>query len=274
MKKLTVAAAAFAAGMLTLVAQSQAEPERDTIRATRKAAAATEKPAGKKNANEADAGSRKNDAEAAQASSHKSTKVADAGLHKRANMAKPTRVAQQTKRHKKGRVKIDLDKPDLDVRATAAIAPRAKPVLKAVARKAVKGLDAVEAEIKSAGAAGYTAIVARYASSNGVPAPLAQAVITIESNFSPNKIGGAGEIGLMQIKPATARLMGYSGAASGLYDPETNIKFGMKYLGMAHQLSGGETCGTILRYNAGHGARRMNPASAAYCSKVKALLGG
>jgi soluble lytic murein transglycosylase-like protein len=78
----------------------------------------------------------------------------------------------------------------------------------------------------------------------------------------------------MQIKPTTARGLGYSGSASGLFDPETNIKWGMKYLGMAHQLSGGATCGTILRYNAGHNARRMNPVSAAYCSKVKALIGG
>ena len=47
----------------------------------------------------------------------------------------------------------------------------------------------------------------------------------------------------------------------------------MKYLGLAHQLSGGTTCGTILRYNAGHAAKRMNPVSAAYCSKVKLRSG-
>ena len=78
----------------------------------------------------------------------------------------------------------------------------------------------------------------------------------------------------MQIKPATARMMGYSGSAKGLYDPETNIRYGMKYLAKAHQLGGGDTCGTILRYNAGHGAKRMNKISAAYCAKVKRQLGG
>ena len=76
----------------------------------------------------------------------------------------------------------------------------------------------------------------------------------------------------MQIKLETARLMGYSGSANGLFDPETNIRFGMKYLATAYQLSGGETCQTILRYNAGHGAKRMNPVSAALCSKVKQAL--
>ncbi len=120
----------------------------------------------------------------------------------------------------------------------------------------------------------YGLIVERYARSYGVPADLAHAVIKVESNYRVNARGRAGEIGLMQIKPATARLMGYSGSAKGLYTPETNIKYGMKYLAKAHKLGGGSTCGTILKYNAGHGARRMNPISARYCAKVKKHLRG
>ena len=76
----------------------------------------------------------------------------------------------------------------------------------------------------------------------------------------------------MQIKPATARMMGYSGSTKGLYHPVVNIKYGMKYLAKAHELGGGTTCGTILKYNAGHAAKRMNPVSSAYCSKVKRHL--
>jgi soluble lytic murein transglycosylase-like protein len=120
----------------------------------------------------------------------------------------------------------------------------------------------------------YASIVSRYATSYGVPVDLAHAVISVESNYRADARGSAGEIGLMQIKPATARMMGYSGSAQGLFNPETNIKFGMKYLGMAHKLGGGATCGTILRYNAGHAAKRMNPVSSAYCSKVQRLLAG
>lgn len=120
----------------------------------------------------------------------------------------------------------------------------------------------------------YGDIVSRYAASYGVPASLAHAVIRIESNYRVNARGSAGEIGLMQIKPATARMMGYTGSANGLFNPETNIKFGMKYLALAHKLGGGATCGTILRYNAGHAAKRMNPVSSAYCSKVKRHLAG
>lgn len=118
----------------------------------------------------------------------------------------------------------------------------------------------------------YTPIIVNYAREYGVPVELAHAVIKVESNFNPKARGRAGEIGLMQIKPATARMLGYSGSTRGLYDPETNIRFGMKYLAMAHELSGGVTCGTILRYNAGHGATRMNPTSKRYCGKVQAMI--
>jgi soluble lytic murein transglycosylase-like protein len=175
--------------------------------------------------------------------------------------------------HEQGMVVI----PEVDPTKTASTGKRKRPELVAVARKSVKG-DAAEivADAKAVGSAGggqYGVLISRYAASYGVPVALAHAVIRVESNYRPNARGRAGEIGLMQIKPATARAMGYSGGAAGLYNPETNIRFGMKYLAMAHQLGGGSTCGTILKYNAGHGARRMNPVSAAYCSKVKRHLG-
>jgi len=118
----------------------------------------------------------------------------------------------------------------------------------------------------------YSALISKYANQYDVPVALATAVIRVESNFNPMARGTHGEIGLMQIKPATARMMGYSGSAKGLFDPETNIKYGMKYLAAAHDLGGGQTCNTILKYNAGHGATRMNPVSKSYCGKVLAML--
>lgn len=120
--------------------------------------------------------------------------------------------------------------------------------------------------------ASYSGLIQTYAKTYGVPVDLAHAVVRVESNFNPRARGSAGEIGLMQIKPATARMMGYRGGAKGLYDPETNIKFGMKYLAMAHELGGGTVCGTILKYNAGHGAKRMNPVSKRYCGKVQSYI--
>jgi soluble lytic murein transglycosylase-like protein len=126
----------------------------------------------------------------------------------------------------------------------------------------------VPASLKS----GYSPIIVKYAKQYGVPVGLAHAVVSVESKFNPKARGSAGEVGLMQIKPATARMLGYRGSVSGLFDPDTNIRWGMQYLAMAHQLGGGQTCGTILRYNAGHAATRMNPVSKRYCGKVQALL--
>ncbi len=118
----------------------------------------------------------------------------------------------------------------------------------------------------------YGALIAKYAKQHGVPYSLARAVVQVESTFRPNVTGGAGEIGLMQIKLATARGMGYKGSRKQLYNPATNLYWGMKYLGKAHRLAGGSTCGTILKYNAGHGAKRMNKISANYCRKVQRIL--
>ena len=118
----------------------------------------------------------------------------------------------------------------------------------------------------------YVSLIAKYAEEYQVPVELAQAVMQIESNFRPTVKGSAGEIGLMQIKPATARLMGYEGPDYGLYDPETNIRYGMKYLAGAHERGGGKLCGTILKYNAGHAAKKMNPVSQRYCNRIQAVL--
>lgn len=118
----------------------------------------------------------------------------------------------------------------------------------------------------------YSQLISKYAEEYEVPEEIALAVVQIESNFRPTVKGSAGEIGLMQIKPATARLMGYRGPDYGLYDPETNIRYGMKYLAGAHELGGGKVCGTILKYNAGHGAKRMNPVSQRYCNRVQAVI--
>jgi soluble lytic murein transglycosylase-like protein len=134
----------------------------------------------------------------------------------------------------------------------------------AAAVAAVAGASAKETQ--------YTTIVSHYAASYGVPAPLAKAVVQVESGYNPQTRGSHGEVGLMQIKPSTARMMGYSGTTKGLYDPQTNVEYGMRYLAMAQSLGDGTTCGTLLRYNAGHAARRMNPVSAHYCAAVKSVM--
>lgn len=137
---------------------------------------------------------------------------------------------------------------------------------------ATNGKRLTPIQAMNARASKYSGIIRRHAKANGVPYRLAKAIVQVESNFKEKARGAAGEIGLMQLMPTTARYIGYKGKMGALYNPETNIKYGMKYLGKAHRLGGGSTCGTILKYNAGHGAKRMNPISRKYCARVKRIM--
>ncbi|NVO55646.1 lytic transglycosylase domain-containing protein [Rhodobacteraceae bacterium B1Z28] len=57
--------------------------------------------------------------------------------------------------------------------------------------------------------------------------------------------------GLLQILPATARSMGYSGNAKGLLDADTNLEFAGKYLRGAWLLSDGDQQRAIFLYAKG-----------------------
>jgi soluble lytic murein transglycosylase-like protein len=281
MIKLKVAVA-LAAGLVTFAAAAQERVENPKVMAqnsAKKAAAAK----AQKPTKEAETcpylfgcGSAKKAAE--KADKPNAAKVQKASVSKRVSPNLVAKAQKGVKGAKKPTARKTSAKkasrPKLDKMQTASISSaRVSPKLIAKARKDVKGAEkpAGKAEVSNLQ---YGSIVARYAESYGVPASLAHAVIRVESNYRVDALGSAGEIGLMQIKPATARMLGYSGSSKGLYNPETNIKFGIKYLSMAHKLGGGTTCGTILKYNAGHAAKRMNPVSARYCTKVKRHLAG
>lgn len=84
------------------------------------------------------------------------------------------------------------------------------------------------------------ALIATYAAANGVPESLVHRVILRESRYNPRLVGRGGAMGLMQIKYATARGLGYTGPASGLLDPETNLNYAVRYLAGAYQVAGGD----------------------------------
>ncbi len=71
----------------------------------------------------------------------------------------------------------------------------------------------------------YETLVAKHAKANLVPEALVHRVIVRESKYQPDLVGRGGTIGLMQIKLATARGLGYSGDAEGLRDPDTNLTY-------------------------------------------------
>nr|WP_225708671.1 lytic transglycosylase domain-containing protein [Bradyrhizobium cenepequi] len=98
----------------------------------------------------------------------------------------------------------------------------------------------------------YEALIAAHAQANLVPDALVHRVIVRESKYRPNLIGRGGAIGLMQIKLATARGLGYRGDVAGLRDPETNLTYGIKYLAGAYRAAGGNHDRAVRYYAGGY----------------------
>lgn len=94
-------------------------------------------------------------------------------------------------------------------------------------------------------------LIARYSSEYDVPESLVHRVVKRESTYNPQARNG-GHYGLMQIKPETARTMGYSGGATGLYDAETNLRYGVKYLRGAWMLADGSEDRAVQLYSSGY----------------------
>lgn len=93
--------------------------------------------------------------------------------------------------------------------------------------------------------------IAHYARLHGVPESLVHRVILRESRYQPRAVS-RGNYGLMQIRHATARGMGYRGAAAGLLDPETNLAYGVPYLANAWRLANGSEVRAMSLYSSGY----------------------
>ena len=106
----------------------------------------------------------------------------------------------------------------------------------------------------------------------GLPTDIADAVVQIESNYNPSVVGGVGEIGLMQIRPGTAEMLGFRGSIEELAKPATNIHYGVTYLSQAWRLANGDLCRTLMKYRAGHGEEVMTPRSLNYCNRARQHL--
>ena len=117
------------------------------------------------------------------------------------------------------------------------------------------------------GRAGLDSLIASYAKLNGVPENLVHRVVTRESKYNPRAVGRGGALGLMQIKHATARGLGYAGPASGLLDAETNLTYAVKYLAGAYQAAGGDHNRAVAYYARGYYYAAKRQASARTASR-------
>jgi soluble lytic murein transglycosylase-like protein len=118
----------------------------------------------------------------------------------------------------------------------------------------------------------YRALVRQEAAKAGIPPDLADSVAEVESGYHPGAVGGAGEVGLMQVMPSTARMLGFTGTSAELTRPEVNVRYGVAYLAQAWRLAGQDICTATMKYRAGHGETRFSYLSVDYCIKVRAKL--
>jgi soluble lytic murein transglycosylase-like protein len=95
------------------------------------------------------------------------------------------------------------------------------------------------------------ALIARHAAANNVPEDLVRRVIKRESGGNPRAVS-KGNYGLMQIKIATARGMGYTGSAAGLLNADTNMTYAVKYLAGAYRVANGNANRAVHYYAAGY----------------------
>lgn len=94
-------------------------------------------------------------------------------------------------------------------------------------------------------------LIEQTARAYNVPVEHIHRVVRRESNYNPRASAG-GALGLMQIKHATARGVGYRGDASGLFDPATNLKYGVAYFAGAYRLANGNYDQAYRYYNRGY----------------------
>ena len=142
-------------------------------------------------------------------------------------------------------------------------APAALPPAKPAAAPVLRGSDS---------RAIYRTLIEREVRGTTLPADVAEAVMGVESGYNPSRIGADGEIGLMQVMPPTARMMGFSGTLAELAVPEVNIRLGVNYLAQAWNKAGGDLCTALMKYRAGHVETRFSHLSVEYCLRARSRL--
>lgn len=100
----------------------------------------------------------------------------------------------------------------------------------------------------------YERLIHHEASINRVDPALVKAVVHAESAFNPCARSPKGAIGLMQLMPTTARLLGVMNP----WEPSQNIRGGVKYLAQLLDRYDGNIALSLAAYNAGPGAVRQH----------------
>ena len=108
-------------------------------------------------------------------------------------------------------------------------------------------------------------LITSMAPGQGVPTWFALRIAKVESGYNPHLRGRAGEYGVFQLKCATAKGIGYRGNCSGLLDPRTNVRYGLRHLALAMKSSRGNLRLAASKHNGGLGRKTM---VAGYVAKI------
>jgi soluble lytic murein transglycosylase-like protein len=120
----------------------------------------------------------------------------------------------------------------------------------------------------------FSSLIVEAARAHGVDPQLLVEVARRESHFNPNAVSPVGACGLMQLMPATARLLGIS----NIFDVRENVFGGARYLRQLLDAYHGDLDLTLAAYNAGPGAvQKYNgvppfPETRAYVTSIRRAL--
>lgn len=126
-----------------------------------------------------------------------------------------------------------------------------RPMITALCVMLVACIGTPEPDLYPGETAEIRALVNKMARQYDVPAPLIHRVIQRESDYRAHARNGP-YYGMMQIMPATARNMGFTGEDADLLDAETNLIYAVKYLRGAWLLSDGSYDTAVMHYARGY----------------------
>jgi soluble lytic murein transglycosylase-like protein len=102
--------------------------------------------------------------------------------------------------------------------------------------------------------AGLASSIFDSAMGEGIDPDLAFRLVRLESEFNPRAKSSVGAIGLTQLMPSTARLYQKGVSVDQLYNSDTNLKIGFRYLRNLMKLYGGNVELALVAYNRGEDA--------------------